>query len=160
MYQTSEQGKANNKVAENQQTNINKATVDNYAMLNRQGVEDAQNATEEGDRINRERASRIASAKAAAAGSGVEGLSVDALLLDLSGKGLKAGTTSEMNYARMQEARTDQTNAVQSRADSEMSQLKFSPGLGVADYLGAGLKIGDAYYTDKAAKAAAVKGAR
>lgn len=120
---------------------INKAQVDSYAQLSRQGVEDAQNNTLEVNKLNREMTSRVASARVAAAGSGVGGLSVDAMLLDLSGKGLEAATTSEMNYARTQVARNDQAAGLKSGFDGQRAQVRNA---GAADYLAAGLKIADA----------------
>jgi hypothetical protein len=123
---------------------INKGTVDSYAQLNRQGVEDAQNATVTGNNLQREMATRIASARTAAAGVGVSGLSVDAMLLDLSGKGLEAGTTAEMNYARTQASRMDQAAALQGQGTNELSKLRMATGPTGGDYAAAGFKVANA----------------
>ncbi|MCA0324046.1 MAG: hypothetical protein LCH89_00360 [Proteobacteria bacterium] len=117
---------------------INKATVDNYSALNRQGVEDRENASVEQTKIKNDTESRTASARAAAAGAEVGGLSVDALLLDLAGKGLEAGTTSDINYTRSAQARADQAEALRRGAVSQKAAIRD---VGVAEYLGAGLQI-------------------
>lgn len=130
-----------NETAKAQNEAINKAQVDSYAQLSRQGVEDAQNNTLEVNKLNREMTSRVASARVAAAGAGVGGLSVDAMLLDLSGKGLEAATTAETNYARTQAARGDQAASLTSGFNGQRSQVR---NVGAADYLAAGLKITDA----------------
>lgn len=127
--------------AEAQAENINKATVDNYASLNRQAIEDRENQSVEQSQIQRTMVERTATAKAAAAGSEISGLSVDALLLDLAGKGLEAGTTSEQNYLRAGHARSDEFNQTRNTAQSQLNQIRTP---GVADYLGVGLKIADA----------------
>lgn len=136
---------------------INKSTVDNYAALNRQAVEDQQNASLEGDQIRREVAVRGARAAASAAANDIGGLSVDALLLDLSGKGLEAATSAEMNYARSQGARADRTQAVYSSGRSQAAQVR---NVGTADYVAAGLKIGSSFMgaADTYNKAAKIKG--
>lgn len=127
--------------AEAQNEAIARSTVDNYASLGRQAVEDRENASLERDQIARETRVRAAKAEAAAAANGIGGLSVDALLLDLSGKGLEAATSAEMNYARSQDAREDQFKSVHSSARSQAAQVR---NVGGADYLAAGLRIGTA----------------
>lgn len=138
------QADAQNSAADAQAKAVGKAQIDNYAQINRQGVEDAQNATVEGDKIRREMAARVASAKVGAAGAGVAGLSVDALLLDLSGKGLEAASTSATNYARSVSSRADQAANLENTANSQRAQIKYASGPSGLDYLGAGLKIANA----------------
>lgn len=145
IQQKQEQADNTNKLADAQEKIINKATVDSYAQLNRQGVEEAQNASVEGARLNREMQSRVASARVSAAGAGFGGMSVDALLLDLSGKGLEAATTAETNYARGSAFRADQAIELQNRNVGDKSRLQRGSGVNGADMLGAGLRIGGAY---------------
>lgn len=141
------QADAQNTASDAQAKAIGKSQIDNYAQVNRQGVEDAQNATVEGDKIRREMAARVASAKVGAAGAGVAGLSVDALLLDLSGKGLEASTTSATNYARSVASRADVAANLENSSNSQRAQLKYANGAGALDYLGAGLKVANAGVT-------------
>ena len=140
-----DQADAINDAAAQQDENIRKATVQNFNQLNRQGVEDAQNHAVEQQRISREMASRVATGRAQAGASGVGGLSVDAMLLNLAGKGLEAQTTSEMNYARTMAARQDQATEIEMNARGQLAGVQWSPGVGAAEYMGAGLKIGGAY---------------
>ena len=136
-----------NASADAQTRAINQAQVDSYAQLGRAGVEDRENFTMESEALRREKVARMASARVSAAGSGVSGLSVDALLLDLSGKGLQAGTTAEMNYARSESARADQAVNLQNRTAGELSRVQRGgpkTSVGVGAYLGAGLKIAGA----------------
>jgi hypothetical protein len=143
--------------AEAQNEAIAKSTVDNYAALNRQAVEDRENVTMQTDQIRREMRVRSAQATAGAAANDIGGLSVDALLLDLSGKGLEAATSAEMNYARSQGARGDQMKQVYSTGRSQAAQVR---NVGAADYIGAGLKIGNSVMgaADTYNKAAKVRG--
>lgn len=146
-----------NAAARRQEAIVLKTTTDNYAQINRQGVEDAQNAAVETNKLRREMASRVASARVSAAGAGVSGMSVDALLLDLSGKGLDAITTSETNYARSVAARNDQITEVQNKATADMGNIKFASGVGAMDVAGAGLQVARTYtaQNDATQKAAA-----
>lgn len=145
IQQKQEQSDTMNKLADAQEKVINKATVDSYAQLNRQGVEESQNASIEGSKLHREMTTRVASARVSAAGAGVSGMSVDALLLDLSGKGLEAATTAETNYARGAASRADQAAELQNRNLGDKSRLQRGSGVNGLDVLGAGLKIGGAY---------------
>lgn len=145
LQQKHDQAKAQNAWADEQGRLINQATVDNYAQLNRQGIEDRENATMEGDKLRQEMAARAASARVSAAGAGISGMSVDAMLLNLAGKGLEAGTTSEMNYARTVASRADQAAELQRRNLSEKSRLQRGNGVNGLDLMGAGLTIGGAY---------------
>lgn len=85
---------------------------DNFAALADEGLQEAENRTQTVDNLRRERAIRIAEGEAQAAGAGVSGASIDALLLDLQGKGLEAGTSAEINYARGQAARDNQARGL------------------------------------------------
>lgn len=136
-----------NAQAEAQNKIINKTQVDSYAQLSRQGVEDRENQTMEGEALRREMIARTATARVAAAGSGISGLSVDAMLLDLSGKGLTAGATSETNYVRSVASREDQSAQLQNRTAGELSRVQYGKpkaSVGAATYLGAGLQIANA----------------
>lgn len=145
----------------------------NYAALNDEGLQEAENRAQTTDSLRRERAVRIAQAEAQAAGAGVGGNSVDALLLDLSGKGLEAGTSAEVNYARNQSARDNQARGLAKgaawgratgRADyatavrNSRQATPYQPSIytpqrmQTADYLAGGLRIVNAginYYGTK-----------
>jgi hypothetical protein len=151
LQQKNQASKQANGVAGHLAENVVKATVNNYTMANRQAVEERGNASVKGLDLTREVARRRASAITGAAASGAEGLSVDALLLDLSGKGLEAGSTSETNYARTVASQEDQRAQIESGAQSAMNGVSFSPGLGIGDFAQAGAKAGGTYYAGKAA---------
>lgn len=139
-----------NAAADRQDRTIRETAVQNYNQLNRQVVEDAQNAATEGFRHSREVTQRVATGKAQAGATGVSGLSVDAMLLDLSGKGLEAQTTADKNYARTMAARQDQAVEIERGAAGQLSNLQRASGVTGLDVLGAGLKIGSAYVTQQA----------
>lgn len=141
------------------------ALQDNFAALADEGIQEAENRTQTVDNLRRERAIRIAQGEAQAASGGVSGASVDALLLDLSGKGLEAGTSAEMNYARSQSARDNQARSLSKsaawaraagRSDfgvairNSRTATPYQPSIYVpqrmstADYIGAGLSIASA----------------
>lgn len=139
------------RAADVQQANINKATVQNYAQLNRQGVEEAQNQAVEQSKLTRELTSRVGTGRAQAGAAGLFGTSVNAMLLDLAGKGLDAKATSETNYARGVAARNDQAIELEQNATGQLSSVKRASGVGMMDVVGAGLKIGSTYYSEQAA---------
>lgn len=151
LVQQQDQADQINKAADIQQANINKSTVQNYAQLNRQGVEDAQNQAVEQSKLTREMASRVATGRAQAGAAGISGTSVQAMLLDLAGKGLDAKTTSDMNYARSVAAREDQATELLNNATGQLSGIQWASGVGLMDVMGSGLKIGSAYTAQKAA---------
>jgi len=159
LAQQDAQASATNRAADEQQKNINRSTMDNYAQLNRQGVEESQNAAVEGAKLSRDVVSRVSTGRAQAGSSGVTGLSVNAMLLDLAGKGLDAQTTAETNYACGAAARADQATEIYNNATGQLGSIQRSSGVGVWDVAGAGLKIANAYTaqnvaTQKAATAA------
>lgn len=145
LYGQKQNAKAVNSANEAKRVATHAAAVENYTQANRQGIEDRENASVEATLIDRERASRLGAARVSAGAAGIGGASVDALLLDLSGKGLEAGTTSEMNYARQQAARQDQVNNIGINQRSQLSAIRDISGPGIADYIGAGLRVGGAY---------------
>ncbi|MFS2049035.1 hypothetical protein ACEN9J_07705 [Variovorax sp. Varisp41] len=145
IYSQKQNAKAVNRSNETQRIATHAAAIENYSQANRQGIEDRENASVEGTEIARERAARLGSARVSAGAAGIGGASVDALLLDLSGKGLAAGTTSEMNYARQQAARQDQVDNIGINQRSQLSRLQDVKGPGFAEYLGAGLKVANTY---------------
>lgn len=140
-----------NRAADVQQANINKTTVQNYAQLNRQGVEEAQNQAVEQAKLTREMTARVGTGRAQAGAAGIFGTSVNAMLLDLAGKGLDAKATSETNYARGVAARNDQAIELQQNATGQLSNVRRASGVGMMDVVGAGLKIGSTYYSEQAA---------
>lgn len=138
---------------------------DNFAALADEGLQEAENRTQTVDNLRRERAVRVAQAEAQAAGAGVGGGAIDALLLDLQGKGLEAGTSAEINYARGQSARDNQARSLAKgaawsraagRADyavavrNSRTATPYQPAIYVpqrmqtADYWAAGLSIANA----------------
>jgi hypothetical protein len=136
-----QQSKNQNAAAEQTRLNAVDAQNKNFEQANRQGIENRENATAEQDRIRREMAMRVGTARASAAAGGISGGSVDALLLDLSGKGLEAGTTSEMNYARQQAALADVNSNIGVGTRNTINGTRTTAGPGALQYLGAGLSI-------------------
>ena len=82
-----------------------------------------------------------ATARVAAGEAGVSGLSVDALLRDLAGQAAYDNTSVEENYLRQDRAINAKREQVYGDTVSQINQLRpaMSP-----DYLGAGLRIGQA----------------
>ena len=132
-----------------QRVAVNAATIENYTQANRQGIEDRENATVEMNQIEREKASRLASARVSAGAAGVGGASVDALLLDLAGKGLEAGTTSATNYARLVDAHDDRVTNIGTNQRSQLAGIRDQSGPGALDFIGAGLRVSNAYATSQ-----------
>lgn len=151
LMQQQAQADAINDAAEVQDKNIREATAQNYNQLNRQGVEDAQNAAVEGAMLSRQVTQRVATGRASVGASGISGLSVNAMLLDLAGKGLEAQTSAETNYARQMSARNDQAAEIQRGAAGQLSGVQRAAGVGALDVFGAGLKVASAYSTSNAA---------
>lgn len=147
LYGQNQNAKATNTANAQQRVAVNAAAIENYAQANRQGIEDRENQTVEISQIEREKVSRMASARVSTGAAGVGGASVDALLLDLAGKGLEAGTTSATNYARLVDARDDRVANIGTRQRSQLAVTRDAAGPGVADYLGAGLRVANAYST-------------
>jgi hypothetical protein len=145
LAQKQDQADQINRAADRQEKAINTATAQSYNQLNRQGVEESQNAAVEGAALSRYVAARVATGRAQAGASGVAGLSVNAMLLDLAGKGLSAQTTSEMNYARGAAVRADQASEIESNANGQLGAIQRAPGVGLLDVAGAGLKVASAY---------------
>lgn len=158
LMQQQDQADQVNRAADRQEKAINTATAQSYNQLNRQGVEESQNAAVEGAALSRDVAARVATGRAQAGGSGVAGLSVNAMLLDLAGKGLEAQTTSEMNYARGVAVRQDQAAEIESNANGQLGGIQRAPGVGLLDVAGAGLKVASAYTAQNVATQKAASG--
>lgn len=158
LMQQQDQADQVNRAADRQEKAINIATAQNYNQLNRQGIEEAQNAAVAGASLSREIGSRVATGRAQAGASGVAGLSVNAMLLDLAGKGLNAQTTADMNYARGAAARQDQAAEIESNAKAQLGGIQRAPGVGLWDVMGAGLKVASAYTSHNAATQKAATG--
>lgn len=149
LYGQAQTAKATHAANEDQRSAVMRATENATSQANRQGIEDRENQTAEQFSLSRERASRIAQARTSAAAAGVGGSSVDALLLDLAGKGLEAGATSETNYTRTVAAREDQVANIGTSRQSQLAGIRDVRGPGALDYLGAGLSVGTSYYNTK-----------
>jgi hypothetical protein len=150
LYQQQEQANAVNKSADNQEKNIHTATAQAYNQLNRKGVEDAQNQAQEQERLSREMAERVGTGRAQAGASGISGTSVNSMLLDLAGRGLEAKATAATNYARTVDANNDQASEIEQNAKGQLAGIQRAADVGFLDVLGGGLKIGSAYYAQKA----------
>lgn len=136
-----QQSKNQNAAAEQTRLNAVDAQNKNFEQANRQGIENRENQTVEQDAIRRQMAVRLGQARASAGASGISGGSVDALLLDLAGKGLEAGTTSEMNYTRQQAATSDMNSNIGVSTRNVINGTRTTAGPGALSYLGAGLSI-------------------
>jgi hypothetical protein len=158
LMQQQDQADQVNRAANRQENSINIATAQSYNQLNRQGIEEAQNAAVEGGNLSQDVAARVATGRAQAGASGVAGLSVNAMLLNLAGKGLEAQTTADMNYARGVAARADHASEIESNAKGQLSGIQRAPGVGLLDVMGAGLKVGAAYTAQNAADQKAAAG--
>lgn len=145
LYSQSVASKNQNAANEQQRVAVHAAAIENYTQANRQGIEDRENQSVEMSQIDREKVARLSSARVSAGAAGVGGASVDALMLDLAGKGLEAGTTSATNYARTAAAREDRVANIGINQRSQLAGIRDVSGPGVADYLGAGLRVANAY---------------
>ena len=83
----------------------------------------------------------IARAKTASGESGISGLSVEALLADLSAAGGRANVNTEVNYLRRDNALEADKQNMWAGAANSINNLKTPS---APDYIGAGLKIGEA----------------
>ena len=83
----------------------------------------------------------IARAKTASGESGISGLSVEALLADLSAAGGRANVNTEVNYLRRDNALEADKQNMWAGAANSINALKTPS---APDYIGAGLKIGEA----------------
>lgn len=133
----------------NQQTYKNQMLQYQYNQANNNftRTQEAANLAEQ-KLVNNAAARRAESTATVAAGeSGVTGLSVDALLADLSGRAGRDNTTAEVNYLRRDNAiQADMFNTWAGTA-SAINKLETPK---APDYLGAALKIGNAFSTKPA----------
>lgn len=158
VHSKNEQADAMNQQAENQHEMAVDTAEAQYEQQNRKAVEDQQNATTESVNIQQDVNSRMATARTQAGAAGVMGTSVNNMLLNLAGKGLSAQTTAETNYARTVAGNRDQANEIARGAKGTVAGIQTAAGAGWADYAGAALQVGSAYYGNKAAdKRAGIK---
>lgn len=85
----------------------------------------------------------MSTAAVSAGESGVSGLSVDALLSDLAGQRDRYNDSVEHNYQNASMAIANQRQNVHANAASQINQLRTPQ---QPDYIGAGLRIGQAVY--------------
>jgi hypothetical protein len=119
-------------------------TAYRYNQANQQftRVQEAQNLAETKVANNAAAVRAQSTAKTIAGEGGVTGLSVDALLADLAGRAGRDNTNAEVNYLRRDAGiQADMMNNWASTASGINSlQTPKAP-----DYLGAALRIGEAY---------------
>ena len=146
LYGQQQQAKAQNAYNEQQAKNTMEAYRANIAQTNLMQSQEQAAATQKINENNR--AAEVARAKAlvSAGESGISGLSVDALLADLSGEQARYNESVNQNYQNASMAIDNQRTNAQVNAASQINSLKTpqSP-----DYLGAGLRIGQAVYDYK-----------
>lgn len=136
-----QQVKAQDTANQQQYDNTMTAYRQNLANIEATRGQLAQDASEKINENNK--AGRAAAATATVAGgeAGVAGLSVDALLRDLRGEAAYDNTNVEANYLRSNASLNAQRENVNNTTTSDINSLRSAP---MPDYLGAGLRIGQA----------------
>ena len=146
LYGQQQQAKAQNAYNEQQAKNTMEAYRANIAQTNLMQSQEQAAATQKINENNRAAEAAKAKALVSAGESGISGLSVDALLADLSGEQARYNESVNQNYQNASMAIDNQRTNAQVNAASQINSLKTpqSP-----DYLGAGLRIGQAVYDYK-----------
>ncbi|WP_299316649.1 hypothetical protein [uncultured Halomonas sp.] len=142
LYGQQQQAKAQNAYNDQQAKNTMEAYRANLAQTNLMQSQEQAAASQKINENNRAAEAAKAKALVSAGESGISGLSVDALLADLSGEQSRYNESVNQNYENASMAIDNQRKNVQINAASQINQLKTpqSP-----DYLGAALRIGQAY---------------
>ena len=146
LYGQQQQAKAQNAYNEQQAKNTMEAYRANLAQTNLMQSQEQAAATQKINENNRAAEAARAKALVSAGESGISGLSVDALLADLSGEQARYNESVNQNYENASMAIDNQRTNARVTAASQINSLKTpqSP-----DYLGAGLRIGQAVYDYK-----------
>lgn len=146
LYGQQQQAKAQNTYNDQQAKNTMEAYRANLAQTSLMQSQEQAAATQKITENNRAAEAAKAKALVSAGESGISGLSVDALLADLSGEQARYNESVNQNYQNASTAIDNQRTNAQANAASQINSLKTpqSP-----DYLGASLRIGQAYYDYK-----------
>ena len=146
VYGQQQQAKAQNAYNDQQAKNAMEAYRANIAQTNLMQSQEHAAATQKVNENNRAAEAAQAKALVSAGESGISGLSVDALLAELSGEQARYNDSVNQNYQNASMAIDNQRKNAHINASSQINQLKTpqSP-----DYLGAGLRIGQAVYDYK-----------
>lgn len=142
VYNQQQQAKAQNAYNDQQAKNTMEAYRANLAQTNMMQAQEQAAATQKINENNRAAEAAKAKALVSAGESGISGLSVDALLADLSGEQSRYNESVNQNYENASMVIDNQRKNVQINAASQINQLKTPQ---APDYLGAALRIGQAY---------------